>query len=400
MFFLYRLYHFILKCIVIFIGIPNPQLHKNKNGLTNAIKALQLTEQSYVLLITDHTLQELGIPTSIISEVQHHKLNVVVFDQVLPNPTIENVQQGFALYKKYQCQAIISVGGGSVIDCAKLIGAKAVRPNKAVTDFKGLFKVLKRLPPNIAIPTTAGTGSETTVAAVVNCPNTHIKYAATDFVLVPHHAVLLPELTTSLPPHITATTAIDALTHAIEALLSINCMAFSQKRALEACALIFDNLPTAYSEATHSHARSQLLSASFYAGQAFTRTSVGYIHAISHQLSANYNTPHGLANAILLMPVLQWYGERIQSHMALIARHCQLTSLDHPIERQADDALNAIEHLLIQCQIPNYFTEINAEDIQNLARAALNEAHPDYPVPVFMSHYECENIIKSVSTVD
>ncbi|MBQ4848788.1 iron-containing alcohol dehydrogenase [Pseudoalteromonas sp. MMG012] len=394
---IYRAYHFILKCIVIFIGIPNPLLHRNRDGLTSAISALKLKKSSNVLLVTDQTLHQLDITKTIITALNNQHLNVTIYNQVLPNPTIDNVETGFMLYRHNRCQAIISVGGGSVIDCAKLIGAKVARPTTHVKKFKGLFKVLKRLPPNIAIPTTAGTGSETTVAAVVNDPLTRTKYAATDFALVPHHAVMLPELTISLPPHITATTAMDALTHAIEALLSINCMSFSEQRALAACALIFENLPKAYTSPSNIDARASLLEASFYAGQAFTRTSVGYVHAISHQLSACYNTPHGLANAVLLVPVLEWYGPRVQRQLAQIARYCQLTSIDYPIERQAEDTLTKIKQLLAYCQIQSCFTEINILDIEKLTRSALAEAHPDYPVPFFMEADECEGIIKQVT---
>ncbi|BBN80920.1 alcohol dehydrogenase [Pseudoalteromonas sp. A25] len=394
---LYRCYHFILKCIVLIIGVPNPKLHRGPHALANAVHALDLSEGSHVLLVTDKTLITLPVINQQIELVTTLGLQPIIFTDVHANPSIDNVEQGFACYRQHNCKGIIAIGGGSVIDCAKLIGAKAVKPHKAVSEFKGLFKVLKHLPPNIAIPTTAGTGAETTVAAVVNDPKAQLKYAATDFTLVPHHAVLLPELTASLPAHLTATTAIDALTHAIEALLSINSLAFSRQRALQACDIIFTHLPNAYSNGADLHAREQLLLASFYAGQAFTRTSVGYVHAISHQLSANYGTAHGLSNAVLLLPVLRWYGRRIDESLAMIARECRLTSLDYPIAKQAEDLLLHIEQLLSSMNIQTHFTELRNEDIDTLAREALNEAHPDYPVPFFMNLNECRSILHAVS---
>ncbi|CAH9064726.1 Alcohol dehydrogenase 2 [Pseudoalteromonas sp. CIP111854] len=394
---LYRCYHFILKCIVVLIGVPDPKLHRGEEALENAIKALQLKNGSHVLIVTDKTLIELPIIIEQLACIAKQDLTPIIFDDVNPNPTIKNVEQGYLHYQQNHCHAIIAIGGGSVIDCAKLIGAKVAKPNKAVTDFKGLFKVRKRLPPNIAIPTTAGTGAETTVAAVVNDPQKQLKYAATDFTLVPQHAVLMPQLSTSLPAHLTATTAIDALTHAIEALLSINCLSFSRQRALQACDLIFSYLPNAYCKGSDLYAREQLLLASFYAGQAFTRTSVGYVHAISHQLSANYGTAHGLSNAVLLLPVLRWYGNRVDSTLALIARHCRLTSLDYPIAQQAEDLLCHIEQLLGSMHIQVHFEELRQEDIDTLASSALKEAHPDYPVPCFMNLKECQNILLSVS---
>ncbi|MCF6436298.1 MULTISPECIES: iron-containing alcohol dehydrogenase [Pseudoalteromonas] len=395
---LYRCYHFILKCIVILIGVPNPKLHRGSNALLEALQALKLKQQSHVLVVTDNTLVKLPQISALLDIIKQQQLEPFVFSDVHPNPTVNDVEQGYDCYTHNQCGAIIAIGGGSVIDCAKLIGAKVVRPNKPIADFKGLFKVLKRLPPNIAIPTTAGTGAETTVAAVVNDPQKQQKYAATDFSLVPQHAVLLPNLTTSLPAQLTATTAIDALTHAIEALLSINCLRFSRERALQACDLIFSHLPNAYQNGEDLDAREQLLLASFYAGQAFTRTSVGYVHAISHQLSANYGTAHGLSNAVLLLPVLRWYGTRIDNTLALIARECRLTSLDYPIARQAEDLLTHIEQLLTTMHIQTTFSELRGQDIDALAQSALKEAHPDYPVPHFMNLQECRGILTSVST--
>ncbi|MFC0118505.1 iron-containing alcohol dehydrogenase [Pseudoalteromonas xiamenensis] len=396
----YRTYHFILKCIVIFIGIPNPKLHRGRSGLVNAIASLQLAPDSNVLLVTDRQLEKLGITSPVKRLLEDAQLNVVVYNNVEPNPTIENVESGVSCYLDNQCQAIVSVGGGSVLDCGKFIGARIVKPNKSTAQLKGLFKVLKRLPPNIAIPTTAGTGSETTVAAVINDPENKQKYAATDFMLVPQHAVLMPELTTTLPPHITATTAIDALTHAIEALLSINCMTFARQKALDACVLIFEHLPEVLKNGQNKEARESLLLASHYAGQAFTRTSVGYVHAISHQLSATYGTPHGLANAVLLMPVLRWYGKRIHKTLAQIARACQLTSMDYPLEKQAEDLLTHIERLLEQANIQSQLPEIRAQDIKHLIQAALNEAHPDYPVPVFMSELDCRAVLNTVIPIE
>ncbi|CCQ12491.1 Alcohol dehydrogenase [Pseudoalteromonas luteoviolacea B = ATCC 29581] len=394
----YRIYHFILKCIVIVIGLPNPKLHQGKAGLETAINALQLTNGTSVLLVTDRVLIQLGIPNLVIEALKNVKLNVVIFDDVEPNPTLDNVEKGLACYHLNQCQAIISVGGGSVMDCAKFIGARVVKPNKSLSELKGLFKVLKHLPPNIAIPTTAGTGSETTVAAVINDPKNKLKYAATDFALVPHHAVLLSELTVSLPSHITATTAIDALTHAIEALLSINALRYSDEHALQACQLIFDNLPLALNSPSNLDARANLLLASHLAGRAFTRTSVGYVHALSHQLSARYGTPHGLANAVLLLPVLNWYGEAIYPVLAKIALYCKLTQPTRTQTEQAKALIQHIETMLINAHIPKQLSGINSLEIEDLAKSALNEAHPDYPVPIFMNLTDCQNLFISITT--
>ncbi|WP_419148255.1 iron-containing alcohol dehydrogenase [Pseudoalteromonas 'SMAR'] len=397
---LYRIYHWLLKMIVIVVGIPNPQLYRGRKGLALAIANLGLSHGDKVLVVTDEVLMRLALHKVVDEALQHGNLNAVYFNQVLPNPTIDNVESGLSVYQQHHCRAIIALGGGSVMDCAKLIGARVVKPNKSVKQLKGLFKVIKRLPANIAIPTTAGTGSETTVAAVVNDPDVAEKYAATDFCLVPHHAVLLPELTLSMPAQIKATTAIDALTHAIEALLSINCLSFSRARALSACQAIFTYLPKAMTDSQDEHAAEELLLASHYAGQAFTRTSVGYVHAISHQLSAQYGTPHGLANAVLLLPVLHWYGDAIHPTLAAIADHCHIGSTNAPQRQRAEALLAHIDTLLTELKIVRTLPEIQPQDVTLLAQHALNEAHPDYPVPKFMNLSQCQTIIAGIASGD
>lgn len=397
---LYRIYHWLLKMIVIVVGIPTPQLYRGRKGLSRAVANLGLNPGDTVLVVTDEVLMGLALHQVVDEALQHANLEAIYFNQVLPNPTIDNVESGLSVYQQHHCRAIVALGGGSVMDCAKLIGARAVKPNKSVKQLKGLFKVLKRLPANIAIPTTAGTGSETTVAAVVNDPVRAEKYAATDFCLVPHHAVLLPELTLSMPAHIKATTAIDALTHAIEALLSINCMAFSRARALSACQAIFSYVPKAMKDSQDEHAAEELLLASHYAGQAFTRTSVGYVHAISHQLSAQYGTPHGLANAVLLLPVLHWYGDTIHPTLAAIADHCHIGSINAPQRERAKALLAHIDTLLTELEIARTLPEIQSQDYIQLAKYALNEAHPDYPVPKFMNLAQCQAIITSIASRD
>ncbi|MCG7537710.1 iron-containing alcohol dehydrogenase [Pseudoalteromonas sp. OOF1S-7] len=396
MYLLYRCYHFLLKSIVRFIGIPEPRLYQGKQGLDDAILDLSLPADTQVMVVTDKVLNELQVIKPVLEALRARNLSPVVYDQVQANPTITNIEQGYQVYNTHRCEAIVSVGGGSVLDAGKLIGARVVRPHRSVDAFSGLFKVFKTLPPNIAIPTTAGTGSETTVVAVFNDDKQNKKLAAADFCLVPQRAVLLSQLTTTLPAKITAATAIDALTHAIEAILSINATEHTNRKALEACALIFTHLPIAYQHGQDLDAREKLLYASFLAGQAFTRTSVGYIHAISHQLTARYGTPHGLANAVLLLPVLHWYGSRIHPQLAMIARHCSLTSLDYPVEQQAQDFISHITHLLIQLNIQTQLNEVLSDDIQSLAAMALDEAHPDYPVPHFMALPDCQHILTQI----
>lgn len=387
----YRCYHFILKCIVIFIGIPHPRLYQGYSGLEQW--AAQWNSEKPVLVVSDATLQKLGVLKQTLAQLDEKKITWHLYTDVAPNPTIDNVEHGLEMYIEHHCTGIIAIGGGSVMDCAKLIGARAVRPNKSVKQLKGLFKVLKSLPPLCAIPTTAGTGSETTVAAVVNDPNTKTKYAVTDFSLVPSDAVLIGELTQSVPDFITAATGIDALTHAIEAYIGTIGLAFSNEKSLQAIDLILKNLKVAYNEGDNLVAREQMLLASFYAGQAFTRTSVGYVHAIAHQFGAQYGTAHGLANSVLLMPVLRFYGKAIYPKLAEIADYCKLTQPQQSTEQKALLLLKTFDDLLASLAIPKTLPEIKVNDISGISQAAMKEAHPDYPVPVFMSHSQCEAIV-------
>lgn len=387
----YRCYHFILKCIVIFIGIPHPRLYQGYSGLEQW--AAQWNSEKPVLVVSDATLQKLGVLKQTLAQLDEKKITWHLYTDVAPNPTIDNVEHGLEMYIEHHCTGIIAIGGGSVMDCAKLIGARAVRPSKSVKQLKGLFKVLKSLPPLCAIPTTAGTGSETTVAAVVNDPNTKTKYAVTDFSLVPSDAVLIGELTQSVPDFITAATGIDALTHAIEAYIGTIGLAFSNEKSLQAIDLILKNLKVAYNEGDNLVAREQMLLASFYAGQAFTRTSVGYVHAIAHQFGAQYGTAHGLANSVLLMPVLRFYGKAIYPKLAEIADYCKLTQPQQSTEQKALLLLKTFDDLLASLAIPKTLPEIKVNDISGISQAAMKEAHPDYPVPVFMSHSQCEAIV-------
>jgi len=393
---LYRGYHFILKCIVIFIGIPNPVLYQGIAGFKQWLLLLKPVRPIFV--VTDNTLKNLKVIEPILIHLDEQQIPWQLFSDVNANPTVSNVEDGLLLYREYQCDCIIAIGGGSVLDCAKLIAARSVQPNKSVAQLKGLFKVIKKLPTLCAIPTTAGTGSETTVAAVVNDPSAQQKYAATDFTLVPSDAVLISEFTQSVPAHITATTGIDALTHAIEAYVGINGLAFSNKRSLMAIELILKNLLIAYKNGDDLAARENMLLASFYAGQAFTRASVGYVHAIAHQFGAQYGTAHGLANSVVLMPVLRFYGSTIDNKLAEIADYCQLTCLEQSPAEKAAMFLATLEQLLTDLAIPRNLEEVKRTDIPLLAKSAIAEANWNYPVPKFMSEAQCQVIISKVST--
>jgi alcohol dehydrogenase class IV len=280
------------------------------------------------------------------------------------------------------------------MDCAKAAAARIVRPNKPLEKMRGTLKVMKKLPPFFAVPTTAGTGSETTVAAVVTNPKTHEKYAINDPVLRPKYAVLDPELTVGLPPHITSTTGLDALTHAVEAYIGKSNVKSTREYSEKATKLIFENLETAYNDGKNIEARKNMLEASFYAGMAFTRAYVGYVHAVAHNLGGLYGIPHGLANAVILPFMLEQFGDSVYGSLAKLADIVGISG--NSDEEKAKGFISAIYGMNERMNIPKGFTQIKDEDIDTIVSRAMKEAHPLYPVPRIFDRAKLTEIVKAL----
>lgn len=394
--FFYRLYHLGLKLLISALPPSSPILFKGDCALESLITDIKASKLNRLLLVTDHQIKSLGLHQDILNLLNDNSISTELYSDVEPNNPINNIEQALNQYQQSQCQGVICLGGGSVMDCGKLVAARIARPDKTTLQLKGLFKIRRKLPPVYAIPTTAGTGSETTVAAVAFDPIAKQKFAVTDLCLCPRVAVLIPELTYDLPPHITANTGMDALTHAIEAYLGIISTDFTRQKSLEACGLIFANLLPAYQQGSHHSYRENMLLASFYAGEAFTRAHVGYVHAIAHSLGGYYGTAHGLANAVILPKVLRWYGHSVEHKLAQLADHCQIGGNKTTQTAKALAFIQAIEALNLQMGIPTDLSDLNPQDISALAVKALNEAHPEYPVPKFMDLSSCENLLRSL----
>ena len=260
----------------------------------------------------------------------------------------------------------------------------------------GVMRVGKTVPPIVAIPTTSGTGSETTIAAVITDSETHHKYALMDLKLMPLYAILDPELTVGLPPRTTATTGMDALTHAIEAYIS---WTYNTKESLrlaeEAVKLIFDNLELAYQHGEDLKVRENMMIAAFKAGFAFSRAGVGNVHAIAHTLGGLYNTPHGLANAVILPIVLEDYGEAVYPKLA---RLCEIAGVktDGTDAEKAQAFIAEIYAMNERMGIPKGFDFIKEEDIPQIITWALAEANPNYPVPVVYNAARCRKVIDTI----
>lgn len=345
---------------------------------------------THVLIITDGGIMKLGLTRRLEKALKEAGIPYTIYDKTVANPTTVNVREALELYHKEGCDAIIGFGGGSSMDCAKAVGACAVKPNQSLAQMKGILKVHKKLPLLMAVPTTAGTGSETTLAAVITDADTRYKYAINDFPLIPRYAVLDPKVTLSLPPFITATTGIDALTHAVEAYIGNSTTIDTRRDALKAVKLIFENIDIAYEHGDNIHARRNMLHASFYAGCAFTKSYVGYVHAVAHSLGGQYNVPHGLANAILLPLVLREYGSCIDKKLHRLAIAAGLADKNTPDHEAAELFIRAIEEMKERLGIVNIVKEIQETDIPKLSHYADKEANPLYPVPKLMDASELE----------
>lgn len=374
--------------------IAIPFLPYRKPKIAGSIKELpeiiMRHKCTHVLIITDGGIMKLGLTRRLEKALKEAGIPYTIYDKTVANPTTVNVREALELYHKEGCDAIIGFGGGSSMDCAKAVGACAVKPNHSLAQMKGILKVHKKLPLLMAVPTTAGTGSETTLAAVITDADTRYKYAINDFPLIPRYAVLDPKVTLSLPPFITATTGMDALTHAVEAYIGNSTTIDTRRDALKAVKLIFENIDIAYEHGDNIQARRNMLHASFYAGCAFTKSYVGYVHAVAHSLGGQYNVPHGLANAILLPLVLREYGSCIDKKLHRLAIAAGLADKNTPDHEAAELFIRTIEEMKERFGIVNIVKEIQETDIPKLAHYADKEANPLYPVPRLMDASELE----------
>lgn len=347
------------------------------------------SEKGYrgALVVTDPGIAELGLMEPMLRSFEDAGIEAVVYADTVANPTIANVEAARELYLDNRCQAIVGFGGGSAMDCAKAVGARIAKPRQKIPQMRGLLKILVPIPPLFAVPTTAGTGSEVTVAAVITDSETHYKYPINDFCLIPKYAVHDARVTFSLPKHITSTTGMDALTHAVEAYIGHSTSAYTREKSETAVKLIHDHLLRAYEDGHDEEARAKMLYASYCAGIAFTQSYVGYVHGVAHSLGGQYGIPHGLANAIILPHFLRAYGKACAPQLARLARICG-------IGPQATDTIAAanfidwIDDMNRRMDIPRYVEGIKEADIPLMAAHADAESNPLYPVPVEMDARE------------
>jgi len=390
----YRAFQKIMKIAMFFMDWSEPELLTGPGAILKLPEVIKQRGISKVMIVTDKGLMSLNLLDGLFGKLEEEGISYVVYDGVQPNPSIENIEEAREMFVSNGCEAMIAFGGGSPMDCAKAACARVVRPNKTIPQMRGVMKVMRKLPPFFAVPTTAGTGSETTLAAVVSNTQTHEKYAINDPVLRPKFAVLDPELTTGLPKKITSTTGMDALTHAVEAYIGLSNVRSTREYSEKATALIFKYLEVAYNDGQNIEARGQMLLASYYAGMAFTRAYVGYVHAIAHNLGGHYSIPHGLANAVILPVILEEFGSAIYPSLAKLADCAGIGGQTE--EEKAKNFIAEIYAMNERMEIPTGFTQIKDEDIPTIVERAMKEAHPLYPVPVIFDKDRLTAIVKKL----
>ena len=376
------------------LAIPIPVTFAGEGAAKELAEAIGRQNLGKVLIVTDRVLVELGMVRTVQDWLSEAGTETAVYDGVEPNPTFDQVNAGVALLRQESCVAVLAIGGGSPMDAAKVIAACGTNP-KDPRKLAGMMKIRRRPLPLFAIPTTAGTGSEVTLAAVVSDPETHAKQQFIDPKLVPLMAALDASMMVGMPPHVTAATGADALTHAIESFLSKTSNETTESYVRMAVPLIFENLPKAFTEGQDRKARSAMALASFYAGVAFTRTSVGYVHAIAHTFGARYNTPHGLANAITLPHILAFSADAAEGRLAELAEMIGVDS--GSTEDKAAAFRKAVGQLLESLEIPVHLSDLTHEDIPMIAKQALSEAWASYPVPRYMNQKQCEEILRAIA---
>ena len=416
-----RIYQGAMKVGMYMLPWHTPEVIEDRADSDRLLEDIKRREVERLLVVMGPNMMKRGLPVPMLEKLRANGIECEVFDRLTSDPTDAQVEEGVRLYNEKNAQGIILFGGGSPMDCGKAIAARIARPDRTIAELQGVLKVRSRrkVPVMWAIPTTSGTGSEATMAAVITDHETHRKKSINDMAIIPHVCVLDAGLTAGLPPDITAYTGMDALCHAVEAYTNnAYNTALEKKMAKDAVKLIYENLEGAYENGSDMEKRQNMQRAAFYAGRAFTRGCVGYVHAIGHAVGGLYGVPHGKAMAILLPHVLKAFGSSAEAKLAELADHCGLSAeygVDHD-DRTGGCACPAygamkgkttnngkarlfiewIENTKRSMDIPDRFDCIKEEDVETIAKWADAEANPLYHVPKIFDRKQLEDIVRSV----
>lgn len=394
--FLLRIYVQILKFVLWITPVKMPMVFAGPGSSLQLCSTIASTGVNNILIVTDSMLSKIGLLDPMVEALNKRGVKTTIYDGVEPDPTVPQIQAGFEMLKANRCEAVLAVGGGSPIDAAKVIAALATN-NKPVLKMAGLFKVRKPLLPLYVVPTTAGTGSEVSVGAVVSDTENQRKLPIIDITLMPKMACLDGNIYLGVPPPITAATGMDALTHAVESYISRISFEESDQMAIAAVRLIMEYLPRAYENGQEDiEARQQMALAAYYAGIAMSKAGLGYVHAIAHNFGALYHVPHGRANAIVMPHVLDFSKSECTDRLADLARVSNLGQPGDSDEKLADLFIQKIRDMKAAMDIPEQLDLLKKEDIPRIAQAAKEEARFTYPVPRYMNDSTCRAVISKM----
>ncbi len=385
-----------LKAVTYLLNIPKPTVFMSRGSSLKLCETVSQFGLNKILIVTDAGLYKLGILDPIMAQLKASSMSYSVFFGVLPDPTFNVVEDGLKQYRAENCDSVLAIGGGSSIDAAKVIALAAsnhVEPRQLV----GILKGKKPSAPFFAIPTTAGTGSEATIGAVISDSVTHKKELVIDTKIVPLVAALDPDLMKGLPAPITAATGMDALTHLIEAYLSGFATEESDYYARSGIQMVFENLPQVYKRGSVIKAREKMALASYYGGLTINIAGLGYVHAFAHQLGARYGIPHGEANAKVLPYVLEFNKMASAGRMAEISRFLGLSSEDESEKHQAEKLIHAVKELIAGLNIPPTIPQISQADYGSIIQQAFKEANSTYAVAKYMSYDEAVHLLDCIA---
>ena len=390
-----RTYQGIFRLAMKVLNFRIPEVYHSLNDIPSLFSKNQC---HHPLIVSDNIIIALPRVEHFLAKLKEEEITFDTYTDIKPDPTFEAIERLYQYYHEHHCDSILAIGGGSVIDASKALGCKCLKPEKSLAYFKGVLKVKKDIPYFIAVPTTAGTGSETTVASVVSNEKTNDKFAINDGHLIPKAAILDDSLLANLPKHIIATTGMDAFTHALEAYIGKSGTKLTDDYALKALKAIQDHLFDFYQDSSNTLARKNMLQASFMAGVSFTRAYVGYVHALAHSIGGVYHLPHGLCIAILLPYVLEAYGKNAYHKLSDVADLFMLTDKTETEEVKSKALISWIKEMNKKMNIPSTFEgKIQEKDIDFLIRHSLKEANPLYPVPKEFTKKELREIINQAN---
>ena len=396
--FLVSIEHLAIISYLKLLKVKEQKVFTGKDSIFNIVKEIKKEKLNNVFIATDKNIMKINLIGPLLSSLKVNNIDYYVFDEIESDPGIETVEKGFKLYNDNKCNCILAFGGGSVIDCAKVIGARVSDPNRSVLKLKRLIGgVRKEVPPFMAIPTTSGTGSENTLYALITNKETQEKYPLYSNKYIPNVVALDPNLTVNLPLNITAYTGMDALTHSIESYVSTFSKYFKmdKQQGLEATKMVFENLEKVYNEPTNLKYRENMAIASYKAGLAFRKISIGYVHNFAHRMGEFYHVPHGLANAIILPYILEFMLPKASKPLSELALYCKLGNKGEDQLILANKLINKVKEFNESFKIPNHIKEIKKEDYQLLAKRILKEGNL-CGNPRLMSKKECYELLDKI----